>query len=293
MSRNSKKFQKQTNRKVTKSKNQDPKEAILSKLSFIASTETVKLPTEGLYYPRTSPLYGVSEVEVKHLTAKEEDMLSSLTANNSQNLFIRIAQSILVSPQVDASLFCQEDMTAILLNARKTGFGNSYTASEFCAGCAQVTLFEYDLSKQEVVKPELKGASYDSSTNTFEVVLPSFEDMKLKIRVLSDEEYEAIDQEEAKKKELALDFNRTEAFFKMAIVSVEGREEREIIDTLITALPALDSKIIKEVYSNSKPRISTIQEVECQSCGAVSRKEVPTSWAFFRPDKSIYSKGYL
>ena len=187
MSRNSKKFQKQTNRKVTKSKNQDPKEAILSKLSFIASTETVKLPTEGLYYPRTSPLYGVSEVEVKHLTAKEEDMLSSLTANNSQNLFIRIAQSILVSPQVDASLFCQEDMTAILLNARKTGFGNSYTASEFCAGCAQVTLFEYDLSKQEVVKPELKGASYDSSTNTFEVVLPSFEDMKLKIRVLSDE----------------------------------------------------------------------------------------------------------
>lgn len=293
MSRNSKKFQKQTNHKTTKSKKQDPKEAILSKLSFVASTETVKLPTEGLYYPKTSPLYGVSEVEVKHLTAKEEDMLSSLTSNNSQDLFIRIVQSILVSPQVDATMFCKEDMTAILLNARVTGFGSSYTASEFCAGCAQVTLFEYDLNKQQVEKPDLKGASYDPETNSFEVMLPSFDDMKIRIKVLSDYEFEAIDKEQEKKKELGIDFSRTESFFKMAIISVEGREERDIIDTLISNMPALDSKIIKEVYSNSKPRISTIQEVECQSCGAVSRKEVPASWAFFRPDKSIYSKGYL
>ena len=296
MSRNSRKFQKQNklrNSTSPSTKKSDPKETILSKLAFVASTEMVQLPTKGLFYPKESPLFEVSEVEVKHMTAKEEDMLSSLTSSNSKDMFKRIVGSILVAPQVDPSLFCQEDMTAILLNARKTGFGRSYTASEFCVGCAQVTQFEYDLEKQEIVDPSAKGVSYDPETNTYEAILPTFDDMKIRIKILTEQDYAALDQEEEKKKQLGIDFNRTEAFFRMIILSVEGREEREIIDTLITNMPALDSTIIKEVYTTSRPRISTMQEVECQSCGAVSRKEVPASWAFFRPDKSIYSKGYI
>jgi hypothetical protein len=296
MSRNSKKFQKQSNSegsKDTKTERQDPRENILSKLSFVASTQTIQLPTEGLHYPKSSPLYGVAEVEVKHLTAKEEDMLGSLVASNSREIFTRVAQSILISPQFDTSLLCQEDLTAILLQARITGFGKTYTASEFCTACTQVTHFEYDLTRQEVIKPSLKGVSYDPSENTYEVVLPTFDDMKIKLKVLSEEDYAALDREEQKKKELGIDFNRTEAFFKMAILSVEDRQDKDIIETLITNLPALDSTVIKQVYTNSRPRISTMQEVECQNCGAVSRREVPASWARFRPDKAIYSEGYL
>ena len=48
-------------------------------LSFVVGSETVKLPSEGRYYPEDSSLYGISSVEVKHLTAKEEDILSSKT----------------------------------------------------------------------------------------------------------------------------------------------------------------------------------------------------------------------
>lgn len=296
MSRNSKKFQKQSKSKnstPTSTNKQDPKESILSKLSFVASTETIQLPTEGLYYSKESPLHGVPEVEVKHLTAKEEDILSSLSSNNSKDIFERVVESILVRPQVDASLFCQEDLTAILLQARITGFGSTYTSAEFCTACTTVTNFEYDLKKQEIIKPSLKGVSYDPVENTYEVPLPSFDDMKIKLKVLTDQDYEALDREEEKKKELGIPFNRTESFFNMAIVSVEGRQDKDILKTLISNMPALDSTVIKEVYVSSRPKLSTMQEVECQSCGAVSRKEVPASWAFFRPDKSIYTEGYL
>lgn len=296
MSRNSKKFQKQSKPKDSApepKRKQDPKELILSKLSFVAATETIQLPTEGLYYPKDSPLHRISEVEVKHLTAKEEDILSSLTSSNSKDIFERVVQSILVSPQVSASLFCEEDLTAILLQARITGFGTTYTSAEFCTSCASVTSFEYDLKKQEVIKPSLKGVSYDPEENTYQVVLPTFDDMRVKLRVLTDQDYEALDREEEKKKELGIPFNRTESFFKMVIVSVEDRQDKDILNTLISNMPALDSTVIKEVYVSSRPKLSTMQEVECQSCGAVSRKEVPASWAFFRPDKSIYTKGYL
>lgn len=288
MTRNSRKFQKQTNPKTqNKTKAQSAKDNILSKLSFVASTEMVKLPTKGLYYPTTSPLHGVEQVEVKHMTAKEEDILSSLTAENSRELFTRIVQSILVKPDVDASLFCEQDLTAILLNARMTGFGRTFTTSEFCMGCAQVTNFEFDLAKQEVVTPKEEFVSYDCETDTFEVMLPTLE-MKIKMRNLEDHHFEAISREEEKKKELGIEFNKTAAFFRETIVSVEGIDDKEIIATLIEKMPAVDSMVIKEVYSDSRPKISTMQEVECQSCGAVARKEVPASWAFFRPDKSVY-----
>ena len=39
-------------------------------------TETVTLPSKGLLYPETSPL-AKGEIEMKYMTAKEEDILSN------------------------------------------------------------------------------------------------------------------------------------------------------------------------------------------------------------------------
>jgi rRNA maturation protein Nop10 len=284
MTRNSKKFQKQTNQE--QQPQQDTKESILSKLSFIASTEMVKLPTKGLYYPKSSPLYGVEEVELKHMTAKEEDILSSLTSENSKDKFIRIVQGILVSPDVDASLFCEQDMAAILLNARKTGFGNSFTVSELCLGCGEITGFEFDLSKQEVIHPNKEKVAYNSDEDTITISLPVAE-LDVTIRILSVQELETLEQEKKKKEELGLEYNRTTSFFRACIKAVEGIEDKQLVDKLIENMPAVDALCIKEYYLDFRPKLSTLQEVECQSCGAVNRKEVPASWAFFRPDESI------
>lgn len=283
MTRNSRKFQKQTNQE----EKQTTKESILSKLSFISSTETVKLPTEGLYYSKDNPLYGISEVEVKHMTAKEEDMLSSLTSGNSKDLFTRIVQSILVRPEVDATLFCEQDLTAILLSARMTGFGQTFTTSELCLGCGDMTTFEFDLAKQEVIHDNKEKVSFDSETNSIEVVLPILE-TKVKIRMLSDSDLDALEKEKKKKEELGLVYNKTTSFLNAALLSVDDSEDKELKKLLLDKMPAVDALFLKEIYLDFRPKISTLQAVECQSCGAVNRKEVPTSWAFFRPDKSIY-----
>jgi hypothetical protein len=46
-------------------------------------TEIVDLPSKGYFYPETSPLSS-GKVELKYMTAKEEDILTSITNYQSQ-----------------------------------------------------------------------------------------------------------------------------------------------------------------------------------------------------------------
>ncbi len=48
-------------------------------------TEVVKLPSKGLLYPKESPL-SKGEIEMKYMTAKEEDILTNSNSNNLYNL---------------------------------------------------------------------------------------------------------------------------------------------------------------------------------------------------------------
>ena len=45
--------------------------------SFIVPTEIIDLPSKGMLYPQGHPLHGKDTIEIKQMTAKEEDMLTS------------------------------------------------------------------------------------------------------------------------------------------------------------------------------------------------------------------------
>jgi len=45
--------------------------------SFVVPTKFVSLPSEGKYYPEGHPLHNKDVIEIKHMTAKEEDILTS------------------------------------------------------------------------------------------------------------------------------------------------------------------------------------------------------------------------
>ena len=49
----------------------------LSPLDFVTPTSFVELPSKGLFYPDDHPLHNQETVEVKEMTAKEEDILTS------------------------------------------------------------------------------------------------------------------------------------------------------------------------------------------------------------------------
>ena len=46
-----------------------------SPLEFVRPTSLVSLPSGGKFYPEGHPLHGVGEIEVRHMTTAEEDIL--------------------------------------------------------------------------------------------------------------------------------------------------------------------------------------------------------------------------
>ena len=45
--------------------------------SFVVPTEFVELPSRGKFYPEGHPLRGQDSIEIRQMTAKQEDILTS------------------------------------------------------------------------------------------------------------------------------------------------------------------------------------------------------------------------
>jgi len=48
-------------------------------LDFVLPTEFVDLPTRGRFYPEDHPLHNQDSIEIRHMTAKDTDTLTSKT----------------------------------------------------------------------------------------------------------------------------------------------------------------------------------------------------------------------
>ena len=64
-------------------------------LSFVVPTEFVDLPSQGRYYPEGHPLHGEDTIEIRQMTAKEEDILTSATLLKRALLLIKLLRTLL------------------------------------------------------------------------------------------------------------------------------------------------------------------------------------------------------
>ena len=69
-------------------------------------TEVVSLPSKGLLYPKESPLSS-GEIEIKYMTAREEDILTSANLIKKGIVIDKLLESLIVNKQikVDELLF--------------------------------------------------------------------------------------------------------------------------------------------------------------------------------------------
>ena len=98
-------------------------------------TDFVELPSQGKYYSKDSALYGVDKLEVKFMTAREEDLLVSPGLNKAGIALDRVIESLLVDKRIKAKDLLIGDKNAILINARKNAFGSTYDFSFYCQKC--------------------------------------------------------------------------------------------------------------------------------------------------------------
>jgi len=63
---------------------------------FKFPTEVVELPSKGLLYPKENPLSS-GKIEMKYMTAKEEDILTNQNYIKQGNVIDKLLQSLIVS----------------------------------------------------------------------------------------------------------------------------------------------------------------------------------------------------
>ena len=88
----------------------------------------VKLPSGGAVYPKTSPL-SAGTVEMRHMTAYDEDILTNSTYIATNTVFDKLLESLIVTPGVSADDIIPADREGLIVSARIFGYGKSYPVS--------------------------------------------------------------------------------------------------------------------------------------------------------------------
>ena len=88
-------------------------------------TEIIDLPSKGLVYPEGHPLRK-GNVELKYMTAREEDILASQSLIKKGVVLDKLFESVVVEKGVDINDIFIGDKNAILLATRVMGYGSAY-----------------------------------------------------------------------------------------------------------------------------------------------------------------------
>ena len=85
-------------------------------------TEVVNLPSKGKLYSKDNPL-SKGEVELKYMTAKEEDILTSINLIRKGIVIDKVLESLIVDKKVKIDDLLIGDKNALMIAARILGFG--------------------------------------------------------------------------------------------------------------------------------------------------------------------------
>ena len=255
-----------------------------STFSFVVPTEFVELPSEGSFYPEGHALYGRTSIEIKHMTAKEEDILTSESLLRKGIAIERLLQSLIVDKSIKLDDLLVGDKNALIVGARITGYGADYLTSVSCPSCRVAQEVEFDLSDLENRKCIPPEGVERTAEDTFFVPLPH-SGVTVELRLLTGHEERQYLSASSRKRKKKLRESSSTDLLRLLILSVDGYESVESINNLLEVLPVKDSVYIREVYEQISPDVNLNQEFECQSCGYEGSTGVPLSADFFWPGR--------
>ena len=253
-------------------------------LSFVAPTEFVELPSKGLCYPEGHPLHGEETIEIKFMTAKEEDILSSRALLKKGIAIERFLQSVIVNSRIKSKDLLVGDRNAILIAARVSGYGNLYETQINCPACSEKNHLSFDLNEKTIKETKTSDDIIALGNGTFQITMP-FSKFKINFRMLTGEDENQLAAASiTKKKTKKIDSVLTEQYKRM-IVAIEGHTDRSIISKYADSMPTQDSRHLRKCYKEATPDVDIKKQFECHSCGHEQEVEVPFGADFFWPDR--------
>ena len=251
--------------------------------SFVVPTEFVDLPSRGKFYTEEHPLHGCDSIEVRHMTAKEEDILTSRTLLKKGLAVERLLQSIIINKTIKTNSLLVGDRNAIIIAARVSGYGNEYSTKVACPSCQKTSVFTFDLNEADIyVGDDREDIELtDNNDGTFNVMLPVMEiDISFRLMIGDDEKTASPTSKNDRKR---IENSAVTTQLTTMIESVNGDTDPRLIKALAENMPSRDSRYLRRAYRLAAPNIDLTQDYECDECGHEQEMEVPLTADFFWP----------
>ena len=243
-------------------------------MEFKLPTETVDLPSKGLLYSEDNPLSS-GQVEIKYMTAKEEDILTNQNYIQNGTVLDKLLKSLIVS-DINYNDLLIGDKNAIMIAARILGYGAEYK-------------FTYN-GKEEVVnlseienKP-IGESLYTKGLNEFNFTLPTSKN-EVTFKFLSHGDETKISQELEGLKKLKKEGSpELTTRLKHMITSVNGETDNKIIREFVdTAFLARDARAFREYIQKIQPDV----DLTFFPSGTEKSSSIPIGISFFWPDVNL------
>jgi hypothetical protein len=242
---------------------------------FKLPTEEVELPSKGLLYPKENPLSS-GKIEMKYMTAKEEDILTNQNYIQKGVVIDKLLQSLIVNKDINYNDLLIGDKNAIMVAARILSYGKDY---EFIwDGQSQ----NIDLSIMQ--NKEIDEKLFQSGENNFSFTLPNTEN-QITFKLLTHGDDKKIDAEIKGLKKIDKQ-GAHEVTTRLAhiITSINGSEEKKDIREFVKGyLLAKDARELRNYYSKISPDVDMKVYLDTEG-GGEEVVDLPIGLNFFWPD---------
>ena len=220
----------------------------MAKTSF--PTEEVNLPSKGYFYPNENPL-ALGKVEMKYMTAREEDILTSPNLLKQGTAIDKLLEALIVDKKIKLDDLLIGDKNALIVAARILAYTKTYEfltssedGSEATATVDLTTLNDKEINFKKLTK----------NVNQFPFKLPNSE-REVVLRMLTHKDENDIIKEAESLKKVQMATNMTSRMKRM-IVSIDGNSERAaIINFVDTELLSVDALEIRRYLASITPDV--------------------------------------
>ena len=249
-------------------------------------TEIIDLPSQGHFYPEDNPLSS-GKVEMKYMTAREEDILTSVNLIQQGKALDKLLEALIVDKKIDYNTLLVGDKNALLVAARILAYGKEYIFS-FVDMHGEVVKVKADLT--QLKEKELDISKFEKGINSFSYELPKTKRMlTYSIPTHLDEINTEAEIEALRKvynKEDSVD-KSSSTRLKYLIKSVDGKTDRKSINNFVdNEFLSVDSLEFRGFVMSRTPDIDFTISVE-NSRDEMEQVAVPMTADFFWPNPRV------
>jgi hypothetical protein len=238
---------------------------------FKFPSEEIDLPSKGLIYPKENPLSS-GKIEIKYMTAKEEDILSNQAYIEKGIVLDKLLKSVIINPKINALDLIVGDKNAVLIATRILGYGANYTIQDKDE--------EVDIDLTELENREFDSSTMIEGKNEFSFTLP-YSKTEITYKILTGHDEKKIENELRGLKKINKGFSpELSTRLKYIFTSVGGNSEKKDIREFVDKyLLARDSRAFRSHVNKIQPDVDLTYILDTGK-----EVQVPMGLSFFWPD---------